>query len=191
MGISREDIKTANMIYELWKSNQKGTVEILKREGNRCEYRGLVLGVPWYGVVNLVNRVNYINKDYDRVGKIEINDMERLIRGAYEKYYVYSLSKFNGTSKESEESYIELLKRIESDIKRSNINSVILQEILEYELRRYIKERKYKKNEQEIEEVAQRIEGMKEEIEAIRIDKREILEKIRKQREIEERKLNR
>nr|DAQ48093.1 MAG TPA: hypothetical protein [Bacteriophage sp.] len=140
--------------------------------------------MPWYGVVNLVNRVNYINKDYDRVGKIEINDMERLIRGAYVKYYVYSLSKFNGTSKESEESYIELLKRIESDIKRSNINSVILQEILEYELRRYIKERKYKKNEQEIEEVVQRIEGMKEiEIEVIRIDRMEILEKIRKQRE--------
>ena len=185
MGISLEDIKTANTIYELWKSKQKekGTVEILKRAGNRCEYRGLVLGVPWYGVVNLVNRVNYINKDYDRVGKIEINDMERLIRGAYVKYYVYSLSKFNGTSKESEESYIELLKRIESDIKRSNINSVILQEILEYELSRYIK-RMSRKYEQEIGEVVQRIEGMKEiEIEVIRIDRMEILEKIRKQRE--------
>ena len=180
------DIKAFNEIYGLWKRKQggKGKLIIERNVGDTCECCDRVLGASWSLIKGVIESIT----NEPQEGSVEIEDVEEVIGRVYEWYYLDTLWKYRATGTKSQESYVELIKGIERDIKRSKVNSFTVREIITYGLNKQIEEGTYK-NKRDIAGVKERMEDIEGKDVLVGMDKKRFIERLEVLRGTKEREL--
>lgn len=180
------DIKAFNEIYGLWKRKQggKGKLIIERNVGDTCECCGRVLGASWSLIKGVIESIT----NEPQEGSVEIEDVEEVIGRVYEWYYLDTLWKYRATGTKSQESYVELIKGIERDIKRNKVNSFTVREIITYGLNKQIEEETYK-NKRDIAGVKERMEDIEGKDVLVGMDKKRFIERLEVLRGTKEREL--
>ena len=179
-------IKAFNEIYGLWKRKHggKGKLIIERNVGDMCECCGRVLGASWSLIKGVIESIT----NEPQEGSVEIEDVEEVIGRVYEWYYLDTLWKYRATGTKSQESYVELIKGIERDIKRNKVNSFTVRETITYGLNKQIEEGTYK-NKRDIAGVKERMEDIEGKDVLVGMDKKRFIERLEVLRGTKEREL--